>query len=250
MNVRLRFLPAVVACVLSAAAGAYASEDALEIIRKVEEKQASESSKAELSMLVYPDAGDESNVREFKVLSYSRGEEDTYMQFIEPRAIRGLSILSKGDDQWVYFSSTGRVRKIAGKSKKESVRGVGGDFSYEDLSAGNWEEKYEFRVVDSDSRQWLLEGTAKKKDSVYTKVLITVDREKYLPLRIEYYTEEEGHYKDLEMSEIERMGDREVPTRMVMSNYAKNSKTVIITHAMEHDVPIDDKYFNPTRFYK
>jgi len=26
--------------------------------------------------------------------------------------------------------------------------------------------------------------------------------------------------------------------------------TVVITHAMQHDVPIDDKYFNPTRFYK
>jgi hypothetical protein len=229
---------------------AFADEEALEIIREVERRQGSDTSKAELSMLVYPDAGDSDNVRKFKVISYGRGEEDSYMQFIEPRSIKGLSILGKGGDQWVYFSSTGRVRKIAGKSKKQSVRGVGGDFSYEDLSPGNWEEKYDFRVQKSDSKQWVLEGTAKERDSVYSRLLISIDKQSYLTTKIEYYTEDEGHYKDLEMSEIRRMSGREVPTRMVMRNYEKNSMTVIITHAMQYDVPIDDKYFNPSRFYK
>ena len=242
---------AVAATVLVLAAfSAFAQETALEIIREVERRQRTETSKAELSMLVYPDAGDPGNVREFKVISYGRGEEDSYMQFIEPRSIKGLSILSRGGDQWVYFSSTGRVRKIAGKSKKQSVRGVGGDFSYEDLSAGDWEEKYDFRISRADSSQWVLEGAPKDRDSVYSRMLISIDKERYMATKIEYYTEEEGHYKDLEMSEFEEMGGREVPTRMVMTNHDKNSKTVIITHAMQHDLPIDDKCFNPTRFYK
>jgi hypothetical protein len=250
MKTTIRIAAAAVVLVLAATSAVFAQESALEIIREVERRQSTETSKAELSMLVYPDAGDCGNVREFKVISYGRGEEDSYMQFIEPRSIKGLSILSRGGDQWVYFSSTGRVRKIAGKSKKQSVRGVGGDFSYEDLSAGNWEEKYEFRISRADSKQWVLEGIPRDKDSVYSRILISIDRQRYMATKIEYYTEEEGHYKDLEMSEFKEMGGREVPTRMVMTNHDKNSKTVIITHAMQHDVPIDDKYFNPTRFYK
>jgi hypothetical protein len=245
-----RIAVVVTVFVLAAFSQVIAEQSALEIIREVERRQSAETSKAELSMLVYPDAGDSANVREFKVISYGRGEEDSYMQFIEPRSIKGLSILSRGGDQWVYFSSTGRVRKIAGKSKKQSVRGVGGDFSYEDLSAGNWEEKYDFRISSSDSKQWVLEGMSKEKDSVYSRILISIDRQRYLATKIEYYTEEEGHYKDLEMGEIKEMGGREVPTRMVMTNYDKNSMTVIITHAIQHDVPVDEKYFNPTRFYK
>ena len=229
---------------------AFADTEAIRIIREAERRNQSETSKAELSMLVYPDAEDSGNVREFKVISYGKGEEDSYMQFIEPRSIKGLSILSKGGDQWVYFSSTGRVRKIAGKSKKQSVRGVGGDFSYEDLSPGSWEEKYVFRIADQDSRLWVLEGTPKQRDSVYSRIRVSIDKNNYLTNKIEYYTEDEGHYKDLEMGEVRLLGGREVPTRMVMRNYDKNSKTVIITHAMQHDVPIDDKYFNPTRFYK
>ena len=87
----------------------YSDEDALSIIRKVDEKQWIETSKSELSMFVFPDAQDEKTVREFKVLSYGRGTENSYMEFLSPRAIKGLKLLSKGDDQWVYFPSTGRV---------------------------------------------------------------------------------------------------------------------------------------------
>jgi hypothetical protein len=250
MNKTIKIAAIATVSVLATFWAAFADEDALRIIREVERRQSTETSKAQLSMLVYPDAEDSDNVREFKVISYARGEDESYMQFIEPRAIKGLSILSKAGDQWVYFSSTGRVRKIAGKSKKQSIRGVGGDFSYEDLSAGNWEEKYDFRIESSSSEQWVLEGTPKEKDSTYSRILISIDRDRYLATKIEYYTVEEGHYKDLEMSEFREMGGREVPTRMVMKNYDKNSETVIITHAVQHDVPIADKYFNPTRFYK
>ncbi len=250
MSTRVGVISVTAVLLLAVLSSAFADEQALRIIREAERRYSSETSKAELSMLVYPDADDPGNVREFKVISYGRGEEDSYMQFIEPRAIKGLSILSLGGDQWVYFSSTGRVRKIAGKSKKESVRGVGGDFSYEDLSTGNWEEKYEFRIVSSDYARWVLQGNPKEEDSVYSRILISVDKANYLTSKTEYYTEEEGHYKDLEMSEVKVMGGREVPTRLVMRNWDKNSMTVVITHAVEHDVPIDDKYFNPTRFYR
>ena len=105
---------------------AYTDEDALSIIRKVDEKQWIETSKSELSMLVFPEAGDENTFKEFKVISYGRGNEDSYMEFLYPRTIKGLKLLSKGDDQWIYFASTGRRRKIASslQSKKQSVKGV------------------------------------------------------------------------------------------------------------------------------
>jgi len=41
-----------------------------------------------------------------------------------------------------------------------------------------------------------------------------------------------------------------MPTRMTMTNLIKQSKTVVIIHEAEYDVPIDEKYFNPMRFYK
>lgn len=230
----------------------YSEEDALSIIRKVDEKQWIETSKSELSMLVFPDARDEKTVREFKVLSYGRGTEDSYMEFLSPRAIKGLKLLSKGDDQWIFFASTGRRRKIASssQSKKQSVKGVGGDFSYEDLGSGKLEEKYGFTIIKNTKNRWVLEGKPKKEESVYSRIVVHVDKSNYLVPKIEYYTEEEGHYKDLMMEEMKVISGRETATRMIMINHEKESKTVVILLSAEYNIPINEKYFNPTRFYQ
>lgn len=226
------------------------AQDAEAIMRKAEEKYAFNTSKAEISMLVYPQADNERNFREYSILSYGRGEEETYLEFLSPRSIKGLRILSKGGDQWVYFSSTGRVRKIAGKAKKESVRGVGGDFSYEDLGGEDMRKKYDFRVLQDRSDKWVLEGNPKTEDATYSRLVVTVDKSSYLIEKIEYYTEEEGHYKDMYMGEVKILGGREMPSQVVMINREKNSKTVIITHSALYDISVDEKYFNPNRFYK
>jgi hypothetical protein len=227
-----------------------ADEDALSIIRKMEEKNHTDSSRTELSMIIYPDVYDKDDYRRMKVLSYSQGEENSYMIFLSPKTIKGLSILSKGGEQWVYFPSTGRVRKIAGKSKKKSVRGVGGDFTYEDLGGGNLEEEYTLTLTKTTGKQWIIQGIPKDDESSYTKIIVFVNKDGYLMDKVEYYTEEEGHYKDLIMKEYKEMNGKLMPSKMIMANLYKESMTVIITHAAEYDVEIDDKYFNPTRFYK
>lgn len=225
-------------------------EDALSIIKKMEEMNQTDSSKTELSMIIYPDVYNKDDYRQMKVLSYGRGDEDSYMVFLSPKTIKGLSILSKGGEQWVYFPSTGRVRKIAGKSKKKSVQGVGGDFSYEDLGGGDFREQYSLKIAESTKEKWVIEGIPKDEDSSYTKILVHVKKGDYLMDKVEYFTEEEGHYKDLIMKEYKKIGGRLMPSKMIMANLYKESMTVIITHAAEYDIEIDEKYFNPTRFYK
>jgi len=226
-----------------------AEEDALSIIRKVDEMAKTKTSIAKMSMLTYPYSEDNANYREMKVLAYGKGEDNSYMEFITPKSIQGLRILSLEGDQWVYFPSTGRVRKIAAKSKDQSVQGVGGDFSYEDLGGGSMEENYIFKIAKSDDKSWTLEGTPKKESS-YSKVKITVLKGNYQTPKIEYYTAEDGHKKDLIMEEYKTISGRLMPTRMTMLNLIKQSKTVVILHEVEYDIPIDDKYFNPMRFYK
>ncbi len=231
------------------AAGAY-GQDALTIVRKVDENQRSDTTKQEQALLVYPSAHNDSDRREFSVLSYGRGNEYSYMEFISPRSIKGLKILSVKEDRWVFFPSTGRVRKIAGESKKQSVQGVGGDFSYEDMGGGTIEEKYNVRFLKEEAGSFLIEGTPKDKDSAYVRVVLYIDKNKYLATKIEYYTKDEGHYKDLLLSDFKVLGGRETATRLEMINIVKERKTAVLVRAVQRDIPIDEKYFKPDRFYK
>jgi len=226
-----------------------AQEDALSIIRKVDEMAKTTTSVAKMSMLTFPYSEDNSNYRDMKVLAYGKGDDDSYMEFISPKSIKGLRILSKDGDQWVYFPSTGRVRKIAAKSKDQSVRGVGGDFSYEDLGGGSMEEKYTFKILTSDKDSWTLEGIPIK-ESAYSKIIVVIIKDNYMTPKVEFHTGEDGHKKDLTAEEFKTISGRLMPTRMTMTNLIKQSKTVVIIHEAEYDIPIDDKYFNPMRFYK
>lgn len=227
----------------------FAQENALDIIRKVDEMAKTKTSIAKMSMLTYPYAEDNANYREMKVLAYGKGDDNSYMEFIMPKSIQGLRILSLEGDQWVYFPSTGRVRKIAAKSKDQTVQGVGGDFTYEDLGGGSMEENYTFKILKSDDKSWTLEGIPTKESS-YSKVIVMVLKENYQTPKIEFYSTEDGHKKDLIVEEYKTISGRLMPTRMTMLNLIKQSKTVVIMHEAQYDIPIDDKYFNPMRFYK
>lgn len=228
----------------------FAEDDALMIIRKMDEKQTSDTSKTIMSMIVYKDADDESTAREMKVLSYGQGADDTYMEFLEPRTIKGLRILSKGDERWAFFPSTGRQRKIAGSAKKESVKGVGGDFSYEDMGGGTFEEKYTPKLLETQEAYWIIEGTPKKTNAVYSKVRVAIDKQTYLPHKMEYYTDEDGHYKDMTLEDFKIISGRETATKTTMHTLTKNTKTVLLLHEAEYDLPVPDKYFDPNRFSK
>ena len=228
----------------------YAAEDPYDIMDMVEEQQSAETGKSEISMMVYPDLNDKENHRDMRILSYSRGDDESYMEFITPRSIKGLRILTVDGNQWVYFPSTGRVRKIASKSKDQSVSGVGGDFSYEDLGGGNMREKYNLAILESNSENWIIEGITKDEDSVYSRIVMTINKDRVMRMKIEYYSEDKGHFKDLIIQKVENLGGREVPVQMVMVNREKESMTVIVTHTAEYDIYIDDRYFNATRFYK
>ena len=241
---------ALIMIFLTGAVFVSAEEDPYDIMDMVEEQQSAETGKSEISMIVYPDLNNKDDHRDMRILSYSRGDDESYMEFITPRSIRGLRILALDGNQWVYFPSTGRVRKIAAKSKDQSVSGVGGDFSYEDLGGGNMREKYDLTLLESNSENWIIEGLSKDEESAYSRIVMTINKDKIMMMKIEYYSEEKGHYKDLIIQKVGALGGREVPIQMVMVNREKESMTVIVIHSAEYDIPIDEKYFNATRFYK
>jgi hypothetical protein len=227
-----------------------AAETAEQIMRKVDDNQHAASSIMKMSLQIYPTM-DSSNRRDFLVKSIGRGEEDSYMEFVAPRSIKGLRVLSLEDSIRVYFPSTGRLRRITGKSKGGSVGGVGGDFSYEDMGSGTFSENYtSLQVVSEDSGSWVIKGIPTDRDSSYSQVLFHIDRAKYLPVKIEYFTGDNNHRKSLAFSGFHTFNGNEIATRMTMVNHQKNRKTVIEIHDVAFNIPLEDKYFNPNRFYK
>lgn len=220
------------------------------IMERVDEAQYAESSMSKMSMHVFDSLGS-GDSRDYYIRSLSRGgDEESFMEFVAPRSIKGMKILSLGDEVRVYFPSTGRVRRITGSGKSGSVGGLGGDFSYEDMSGGDRLEDYTFTLLADSASQWTVEGIPADEDISYSRVLFHVDKRKLLPVTIEYFTAEEGHTKTMTAERVEQVSGRYTPMLISMVNHEERKKTVIKVHEIAFDVNPPERFFNPARFYR
>ena len=242
-------LAAAFAVLVSAALAA--DEHGQSVARRVDENERSKTSRSTMEMIVRP--ADGSAPRNFAVTSYERSgaNEASYIEFAEPRSVRGLRILTKGRDSWVFFPSTGRVRKIAGSSRSGSVQGVGGDFSYDDLGGGAWADDYEFVILREDSRVWELEGKRKTEDAAYDSVKLTVDKALVLAVKAAFASAKEGgYYKELAFSGFRDFGGKTRAGELEMKNLKKGSSTLVVLKEAAFDLPLEDRFFDPSRFDK
>lgn len=247
---------AALICLAAGALPSAAAETAADIVRKLDELEASSGTRMELSMTVKPAGGGAE--RTFAVKSLARreadGSETSMIEFVEPRTVRGLRILSRGSDSWAFFPSTSRVRKIAGAARSGSVQGVGGDFSYDDLGGGTWAEDYAWVLAGETGAEWKLEGARAGKDSSYDAVRLTVDKGTGLARRAEFGLKAEGGYfKELAFEEFKDFGGRLKASRMTMSNPKKGTATVVAVREAAFDVDFSEaesRLFDPSRFDK
>jgi outer membrane lipoprotein-sorting protein len=64
--------------------------------------------------------------------SWTRGEKDALVRFVEPAKDAGSATLKRGDDMWIYTPKLSRVIKLPFSMMAQSW--MGSDFSYNDLA--------------------------------------------------------------------------------------------------------------------
>ncbi len=241
---RLRPLLALALLALTAAGGW--AQDADSIVREVDRREASESSLMTLSMRI--DSGSGGAAREYSLRITENEAGDSLVEFLAPRSVQGMRVLGVGDGSWVYFPSTGRVRKIGAQARSGSVQGIGGDFSYEDLGGGTLAEDYLFTLLADKDGTWVLEGRRAREASAYDAVRITVEKESYRMLRAEFSLESKGgFFKALELSEFRDFDGRTRATVMVMKNLKELSSTEVRLLDARFGLAVEAGRFDPAR---
>ena len=241
-------LAALFLCV--SAAPAFADNRAAEIMELVDEQRGPETARSRMTMRMYRSLDAQTHDREIRLLSFSRGIEDSMMEFVSPRNIAGLRVLDLSGAVRVFFPSTGRVRNIGSSGRSGSVGGVGGDFSYEDMGGSGFITDYgEFVLQSEDERRWIISGIPRDDDSQYTRLVFHIDRELFVPLQIDYFDGAQ-QVKRLEASGIQEVDGRNTATHLIMHNLQGDSRTEIRLHDVEWDIPLNPDLFHPNRFHR
>jgi outer membrane lipoprotein-sorting protein len=220
-----------------------------QIIAKANDLMNQPTITATVRMVITTTSGQE---REFVFESWAKDKgEKSLIKYISPIRVKGQTtlMLNNADDIWAYFPRTNRVRKMATHAKKQKMEGS--DFSYEDMGSGDaWLDKFESSRLDDEE----IDGAACYKlellkledsDSGYSRLLMWIDRNNYMPLQIDYFDEDDPQLqkKRLTVSDIRPIDGILTPMRMVMTDVQNNTDTVMEYIEVSYGQELDDDLF-------
>ena len=140
--------------------------------------------------------------------------DKTLSIFDKPRDVKGTAFLSfshkeGADDQWLYLPALKRVKKISSNNKSGPF--MGSEFAFEDLSSQEV-EKYTYRYVGDDILDgincFMLERDPVDPKSGYTVQIVWIDKEEYIPRKIDYYDRKSSLLKTLTFSNYKQYLDK------------------------------------------
>lgn len=232
MNSQTRLFLAVALLIGWAAS---AAESAAEISRKARERGALNlmDLTAEIKLVT---VGKEGKTKEQVVTASSRkigGRTHSLSRFSKPPSVAGVAVLTvegakgEGNQISLYLPNLRRVRKVAPSQRGESFMDT--DFSYADLggmgtSDSELEQLPEQKVDGRDAFVIAGPGGA---DSPYGRVTLLVDKETYVPLRVDYQDKEGKPFKTFRALKLKRFKDRTMAAESVMENLKTGSKTTL-----------------------
>ncbi|MEO0092897.1 MAG: outer membrane lipoprotein-sorting protein [candidate division WOR-3 bacterium] len=188
-----------------------------------------------------------SQAREKEFVGYTKGKDFAYIEFTGPAMDKGKRFLRLGQELWMFLPEVEKSVKIAGHMLRQSI--MGSDFSYDDfIENRKLQDIYDIKFLGIDTALnktcFKLELTAKVPDVNYYTRKVWVDTLAYLPIRAEYYAKSDKLMKEITISDFQKFGNRNFPTKIKMVNKLRqNTYTELTLKDIKIDVPIPTKFF-------
>ncbi len=176
------------------------------------------------------------------------GDQRYFVFFHAPADVNGMTFMvwkypAKEDDRWIFIPAVKLVRRIAANDKRSSF--VGSDFTYEDVSGRDvGDETHELlRSEELDGRPCFVVESRPKESTDYARRVSWIDRERWVPLKEEYFDAREEPVRLFTADEVEEIGGRWTTTRRTMRNLQTGHSTEVTFQEISYDVGLDEDLF-------
>ena len=221
---------------------AAAEMTAEEIINKRDDNEYFETAQMEAEMIIV--SGSRIITKTMVALT---DKQNSLVEFTNSQD-RGTKFLKREDDLWMFFPDAEEIIKISGHMLNQGM--MGSDFSYQDvMESDKLTDLYDFEIIkeeEFDGRPcYVLEGIAREgvKVSYYRRVS-WIDRERFIGLKEELYTQSGRLLKETKVNKIEKIEERWVPTNSVMENkLRKDTYTEFTITQIKFNLEIPEETF-------
>jgi outer membrane lipoprotein-sorting protein len=213
---------------------------ASEIIKKVEHNIQSDSGYSKVTMVVSTSRGE----RSMKMESWNRGNDKSFIKILYPKQDRGITFLKIDTTMWQYVPKIEKTIKIPSSMMMQSW--MGSDFTNDDMAKeSSIVDDYNALISSEDELNYTL-TLIPKEDApvVWGKIIMSVKKEHFIPIKALYYDEDGIEQRTLQYSDVKVIGSRHFPSVMtLLPSDKKSNKTVVSMDEMNFDAPIDDSRF-------
>lgn len=215
-----------------------------EILERVDDNFYAENRISVSSMIIKGVRG----TRTVKAKSWVQGMDKAFTEYLSPAREKGTKMLKIKDELWTWTPSTDRIIRIAGHMLRQSL--MGSDVSYEDfMEDPKLSNIYDVVVTGEetiDGRScYVLDLKAKKDGVAYYFRKLWVDKERYIPLRQDWFAKSGKLLKTIKIHEVFKVDNRWYPKRMTFKDVLKKGDgTEFIIESIDFNVEIPEHIFS------
>lgn len=219
--------------------------DVKEIVRQADEKFRGSSSEGTMSMTIQRPSWS----RTITMKSWTLGTEYSLIYITQPAKEKGQVFLKRNNEMWNWVPSIERMIRIPPSMMMQSW--MGSDFTNDDLiKESSLVKDYEHKLLGNEQlegyRCYKIELIPHEDAAVvWGKIIMWITEKDYLWLKAEYYDEDNDLVNTEILSDIKKMDDRIMPTRLEMIPAGKpGQKTMMIFENIRFNVDLDESFFS------
>lgn len=178
----------------------------------------------------------------------------TLMEIVSPQRSRGMKILQRGTNMWLYDPDS-RSKRPVRLSGKNSFQGSA--FSNNDVADSQYSDDYDAEITGTEAithselgevEVLTITGIASHAEATYGKIVVQLTAEKRLPLSITYYANSGILMKVMTFSGYKTMAGKIRPSIFTMKYLSQTS--VISIDLLEERKDLADSIFSEERLSK
>jgi outer membrane lipoprotein-sorting protein len=198
-----------------------------------------------LTMILVDKDGSE-KIREATFLQ--KGTDKKLYRYTKPESQAGIASLSlPGDVMWLYMPALGQPKKVSILSRSQAFTGT--DFAYEDMALSSYSERFTPSIQSTGANDYVLELNPKSNKSIYSKILVRVDKTNGYPIWMKYYNAQGRMFKEATYT-YEKVGKYWNASEVVMKDLEKNHSTIVRMKNVKFDQGLSDDIFTVEKMKK
>lgn len=214
------------------------AQDASTILKNMDDVMYSPKDLTGKNKIILIDKNGKQESREATV--QQKGNDMRMLRFTAPASQAGIAVLSLPNDvMYLYLPAFGKERRISTSVKSQNFAGT--DFSYDDMEAKPYTNKYTPKLLKTDATSFVLE-LIPKGQSDYSKLVVTINKANFYPEAMEYYDKGNNKVKEAKYT-FKKVGNYWNAEEIEMTDLKKNHKTKMQMSDVKYDTGLTNDDF-------